>query len=45
MQLKGIQGIIQTEAITGEVKDILLAGEIIHLGKNTSFGFGKIKVR
>lgn len=45
MQLKGIQGIIQTEAITGEVNDILLAGEIIHLGKNTSFGFGKIKVR
>lgn len=45
MQLKGIQGIIQTEPIKGKAKDILLAGEIIHIGKNTSFGFGKIQVQ
>ena len=41
MQLKGIKGKIQLEEIPNELLDLLLAGELIHIGKNTSFGFGR----
>lgn len=45
IELKGIHGTIETEPIRGEAMDVLLAGEIIHVGKNTSFGFGKIRIK
>ena len=45
MELKGIRGYM----ITGQMEDnflrLLLAGELIHVGKHTSFGFGKYVVR
>lgn len=41
MYLKGIVGQIQLAEIPEEVLDLLLAGELLHIGKNTSFGFGK----
>ncbi|MCR4611985.1 MAG: CRISPR system precrRNA processing endoribonuclease RAMP protein Cas6 [Lachnospiraceae bacterium] len=45
MHLKGIRGELIIEDIPIEVLPILLAGEIIHVGKNTSFGFGHYNLR
>lgn len=45
MSLKGIRGKIQLEGMCEDVLQILLAGELIHIGKNTSFGFGGYRVR
>ena len=41
MDLRGIRGEVIVERIPDDVIDILIAGEIIHVGKNTSFGFGR----
>ena len=41
MYLNGIQGEIELEQLEPETLGLLLAGELIHIGKNTSFGFGK----
>nr|MCR5624285.1 CRISPR system precrRNA processing endoribonuclease RAMP protein Cas6 [Lachnospiraceae bacterium] len=40
MNLKGIVGFMELSNVTEEVLDILLAGEITKIGKNTRFGFG-----
>jgi hypothetical protein len=45
MQLKGIRGRIELEQVESEVLSLLLAGELIHIGKNTSFGFGRFGLR
>lgn len=45
MKLKGIIGEIRISQIDDMWLDILLAGEIVHVGKNTSFGFGKYKIK
>ena len=44
MLLRGIKGFIETEPIKEELLQILLAGELLHIGKNTSFGFGQYKI-
>lgn len=44
MYLKGIQGTIELEQIEPDTLELLLAGELIHIGKNTSFGFGKYRM-
>ena len=44
MKLWGIEGEIQLRNVSKEVLDILLAGEVTRLGKNTKFGFGVIYV-
>ncbi len=44
MYLKGIEGEIELDQISPELLDILLAGELIHIGKNTSFGFGRYRI-
>lgn len=41
MYLRGIQGEIELAGISREWERLLLAGEVLHIGKNTSFGFGK----
>ncbi|MCC8150319.1 MAG: CRISPR system precrRNA processing endoribonuclease RAMP protein Cas6 [Lachnospiraceae bacterium] len=41
IRLPGIKGKILFETIPEECLDYLLAGEITHIGKNTSFGFGQ----
>ena len=41
MDLKGIRGEVIFDKIPNDVIDVLIAGEIIHVGKNTSFGFGR----
>lgn len=44
MPLKGIKGEMRLSHIPGELMPALLAGEVLHIGKNTSFGFGKYRV-
>ena len=44
MYLKGIEGEIRLDSISDELIDILLAGELVHIGKNTSFGFGRYRL-
>ena len=45
MVLKGIEGEMQLTEMEDEVLMLLLAGELIHIGKNTSFGFGRYRIR
>ena len=45
MYLTGIKGDIVCESIPEESLKWLLAGEITHIGKNTSFGFGRYRVK
>lgn len=45
MELKGIRGYAQTEAMGAALLELLLAGELIHVGKHTSFGFGRYTVQ
>lgn len=44
MFLKGIEGRIFVDRISEEQLELLLAGELIHIGKNTSFGFGRYHI-
>ncbi len=44
MWLHGIEGILHTSEIQEELLELLLAGEILHIGKNTSFGFGRYRL-
>jgi len=44
MVLSGIKGRVELENIDKELLGILIAGEILHVGKNSSFGFGKYKI-
>ena len=44
MILKGLVGEIFLDDVPEEVKGLLLAGELIHVGKNTSFGFGRYEI-
>ena len=45
MTFHGIEGSMKLENVTDEVLTLLLAGELIHIGKNTSFGFGRYGVK
>lgn len=40
MSLGGITGYIELEEVSEETKKLLIAGELIHIGKSTSFGLG-----
>lgn len=44
MYLKGVQGKIELGQIGTDTLGLLLAGELVHIGKNTSFGFGKYRI-
>lgn len=44
MSLKGIRGEVVFDYLPEELLIALLAGEKLHIGKNTSFGFGKYTV-
>ena len=44
MYLKGIEGSLTVKNISDELLEILLACELIHVGKNTSFGFGRYRI-
>lgn len=44
MVLNGIRGWMKIRGVSEELLQIILASEIMHCGKNTSFGFGRIYV-
>ena len=44
MALRGIKGYADITGIDSCASELLAAGELIHIGKNTSFGFGKYTV-
>lgn len=44
MRLKGIKGEIELDEIPDELLELYFAGELIHIGKNTSFGFGRYRL-
>ena len=44
MSFRGIKGFADIEDIDPYAKELLAAGELIHIGKNTSFGFGKYTI-
>lgn len=43
--LRGIKGHLILEGLTDELWALLLVGELIHIGKNTSFGFGRYHLK
>lgn len=43
--LRGISGKVVLSEMSEECLDYLLAGELLHIGKNTSFGFGKYRIK
>lgn len=45
MTLRGITGKIVFDSMPDECMDYLIAGELTHIGRNTSFGFGKYILR
>lgn len=45
MTLRGLKGYVLFEGITEDSLVLLLTGELIHIGKNTSFGFGRYHLR
>lgn len=45
MYLNGIKGQMTVKNVSNDWLRLLLAGEILHVGKNTSFGFGKYLVK
>ena len=45
MVLRGIKGYAVLTGISDDVFTLLLAGELIHIGKNTSFGFGRFHLK
>lgn len=44
VELKGIEGYACLKDIPEEYLPFLLAGEVIHIGKNSSFGFGRYRI-
>lgn len=44
MYLIGIQGEMEIGQLEQDTLELLLVGELIHIGKNTSFGFGKYRL-
>ena len=43
--LKGLKGIVRFEEISEDGLLYMLAGELLHIGRNTSFGFGRYTLR
>lgn len=44
MTLRGIRGTVRYRTMPEDCLRYLLAGELLHIGKNTSFGFGKYRL-
>ena len=42
--LSGIRGDVEFDGLCDEVRRLMLASEVMHVGRNTSFGFGRVTV-
>ena len=42
--LSGIRGDVEFDGLRDEVRRLMLATEVMHVGRNTSFGFGRVTV-
>ena len=42
--LSGIRGDVVLDGMSGETRKLMLAAEVMHVGRNTSFGFGRVTV-
>lgn len=45
MTMDGLKGWIHVTKLTEDMLSLLLIGELVHIGKNTSFGFGKYHLK
>ena len=45
MVFRGIEGELKVSGVSDELLQVILAGELLHIGKNTSFGFGRYRVK
>lgn len=45
MILRGLQGYVVVTGVTEELLELLLVGELIHIGKSTIFGFGRFHLK
>lgn len=45
MPLNGIKGTIILDGVAEDTLKLLYAGELLHIGKNTSFGYGGFRIR
>lgn len=45
MVFKGLKGYLVLRGVSEEVLTLLLIGELIHIGKNTTFGFGQYHLK
>ena len=45
MTLRGIEGKIKLNSVSRELLELLIAGELLHIGSNTSFGFGGYRIK
>lgn len=45
MILRGLKGYVLLKGLSQELLELLLIGELIHIGKNTSFGFGRYHLK
>lgn len=45
MVLRGLKGYVLIEGLSEELLRLLLIGELTHIGKNTSFGFGRYHLK
>ena len=44
IHLNGVSGYVDLEGVSKELLELLIIGEIVQIGKNTSFGFGRYTV-
>lgn len=44
MYLSGIRGEVEFDRLSVDVRRLMLAAEVMHVGRNTSFGFGRMTV-
>ena len=42
MYLSGIRGEVEFDRLSADVRRLMLAAEVMHVGRNTSFGFGRV---
>ena len=45
MEMQGLKGSIHLSGITEDILDLLIAGELLHIGTNFEFGYGRYHLK